>query len=116
MLMVGCLIVGVQAQQKPVTKKAAPHVNESTSAGWRPGRDTLTRAKHLYKSFADPAKEPGESAWDDPCRKCSLIVSYDQKQTIETIRVSRGKGSIDADCFEQAKTNPWRTGHGSGNQ
>jgi hypothetical protein len=112
MLMAGCLMVGVPAQQKTVTKKAARHVNEFTLAGLRPGRDTLTRAKHLYKSFADPAKEQGESVWDDPCRKSSLIVSYDQKQKIETIRVNRMKGSIDADCFEEAKTNPWRTGHG----
>jgi hypothetical protein len=48
MLMVGCVIVAVQAQQKPVTKKAALHVNEFTLAGWRPGRDTMTRAKRFY--------------------------------------------------------------------
>jgi hypothetical protein len=90
-------------QQKTVKKVATHHVNEFMLAGLRPGRDTLTLAKLLYKTLADPAKEQGESVWDDTSRKSSLMVSYDQKQMIETIRVNRRKGSIDADCFEEAK-------------
>lgn len=99
-------------QKPPLRKPPAKRANELTLAGLRPGRDTLTRAKHLYKSYADPLREQGESIWDDACRASSMIVSYDQQQKIVTIRVSRMRGSIDADCFDKAKQNPWRTGHG----
>jgi hypothetical protein len=100
-------------QPRPTSKKAAAqHVNESTLAGLRPGRDTLKRAEQLYKSPEDSIQEQGESSWKDSCHKRSLIVSYDHKQTIETIRVSRISDSIDADCPNELKRNPWRTGHG----
>jgi hypothetical protein len=106
--------VGVaQSSQKTVAKNVSAHrTNEFTLAGLRPGRDTLAKAKHLYQSFADPEKEQGQSTWDDACRKSSLVVTYDEKLRIETIRVSQMKGSIDADCFDKAKRIPWRTGQG----
>jgi hypothetical protein len=102
-----------EAQQKPAPKTAATKkANELTLAGLRPGRDTLGRAKHLYRSFSDPLKEQGESSWDDTCHASSLVVSYDRMQKIQTIRVARMQGSITADCFDKVKQNPWRTGHG----
>jgi len=102
-----------QTAQKPTTNKAsAKRVNELALAGLRPGRDTLTRAIHRYGESENPLKEQGESIWDNGCRKSSLIVGYNQKQMIETISVRRMQGSIDADCFDKVKLNPWRTGHG----
>jgi hypothetical protein len=112
-----CGTVGAQtpgAMSKPAKRASVHLANELTLAGLRPGRDTLTRAKHLYKSFSDPLKEQGESSWDDACRATSLVLSYDQKQTIETIRVMRMQGSITADCFDKGKQDPWRTGQGLG--
>jgi len=101
------------AQQKPTPKPAAPHrANEFTLAGLRPGLDSVGKAKRLYKSFSDPAKDHGEIVWEEACRKSSLILSYDDREKIQTIRVSEMKGSIDADCLAKSETAAWRTGHG----
>jgi hypothetical protein len=110
-LFLASTLVRAQTPQKPRPQKvAAQRANELTLAGLRPGRDTLMRAKQLYKGVSDPLKEQGESSWEDACRARSLILSYDQKQKIETIRVARMQGSTTADCFDKGK--PWRTGHG----
>jgi hypothetical protein len=102
-----------QTNNPQIPKKATVRrANEFTLAGLRPGRDTLAKAKRLYKSSSDPANEQGEAVWHEACRKSSLIISYDDKQNIQTIRVSATQGSIDADCFVKSETAPWRTGHG----
>ena len=108
-----CGAAGAQAPQKSLVKTNVAHkAYELTLAGLRPGRDTLSRAKHLYKSSLDPLKDQGESNWEDACHATSLVVSYDQNRTIETIRVMRMQGSISTDCFDKVKPDPWRTGHG----
>jgi len=101
-----------QTTQKPTAKKPAHRANELTVAGLRPGKDTTNRAEHLYKTPENWMTEQGELIWENGCYASTLIVTYNQKQKIETIRVSRMQGSITADCFGKDRISPWRTGHG----
>ncbi len=105
-------LAGAQSGQKPASKKAAHRVNELTLAGLRPGTDTTKRAEHLYKMPDNWMNEQGELNWKNGCYASTLTVSYNQKQKIETIRVSKMQGSLDADCFGKDTISPWRTGHG----
>jgi len=115
--LLACLVAAGLAAAQTTQKTAAkrPEVrraNEMTLAGLRPGRDTLPRAQRLCKRFGDPHEEQGDSIWEDRCHKISLTVTYGQEQRIETIRIGKTKGSIDADCFEDIKREPWQTGRG----
>jgi len=103
---------GAQTGQKQAKKKAAHRANELTLAGLRPGTDTTKRAEHLYKMPDNWMNEQGELNWKNGCYASTLTVSYNQRQKIETIRVSKMQGSIDADCFGKDSISPWRTGRG----
>ena len=111
-LFLASTFVSAQTPQNPAVKKAAHRANELTLAGLRPGKDTTSRAEHLYKAPENWMTEQGELTWENGCYASTLIVTYNQKQKIEKIRVSRMQGSITADCFGKDAKNPWRTGHG----
>jgi len=111
LLLTGALAIA-QTHPKATAKKAAHRLNELTLARLRPGKDTTTRAEHLYKTPDNWMNEQGELTWENGCYASTLIVTYNQKQKIETIRVSRMQGSLTADCFGKDLRNPWRTGHG----
>jgi len=106
--------VSVAAQSaKPVAKTTVMYrTNEYTLAGLRPGKDTLTKAKHLYSGSPEPRKEDDQATWSDLCRKKTLILTYDEQSRIETIRVGSSNGSPNIDCSDKPERVPWRTGHG----
>jgi hypothetical protein len=99
------------AAQAPEKKRAVEHRNELSLAGLRPGRDTVHRARELYR---EPDQHQGqdnsEMAWSDACTKQMLTIETDQAHRIQTVRASVSAGRVDH-CGAGA-VSPWGTGWG----
>jgi hypothetical protein len=100
-----------QTPWQAASPKSSHRVNELRLAGLRPGRDTISRAHHLYHKpyeFDDTGGRDGE-IWLDYCYHLMLVVDFDSAKKIQTVRVGEGIGV--GDCFLE-KQSPWKTGAG----
>jgi len=97
--------------QAPEKKPAVEHKNELSLAGLRPGRDTVRRARELYREpDRREGQESSEMAWSDLCRQQTLIIEADEAHRIQTVRASASGGPA-GNCAHRA-VSPWSTGLG----
>jgi hypothetical protein len=96
--------------QAPEKKPTVEHKNELSLAGLRPGRDTVHRARELYREpDRMEGQENSEMAWSDRCHKQTLTIETDEAHRIQTVRAGvsvRPAGNC------AAATSPWSTGLG----
>ena len=98
--------LNMQAQSPAATQPKKKRFNELKLAGLRPGRDSLSRAHHLYGKPGEIDTE-GE-IWLDVCHRMKLVIDYDDAtRKIETIRVSYN--DLGGDCMVDKPGQPWFT-------
>jgi len=97
--------------QAPEKKRVVEHQNELSLAGLRPGRDTVHRARELYRS-PNPrqGEDDTEMTWSDACGKRTLTIESDEGHRIQTVRASAS--SVTAGNCAQGGVSPWSTGLG----
>ena len=97
--------------QAPEKKRGVEHQNELSLAGLRPGRDTVHRARKLYRAPDQrPGEDSSETVWSDACGKQTLTVETDQAHRIQTVRTSVSTG-LTGICGPSG-VSPWGTGLG----
>jgi hypothetical protein len=101
------LAVTMTAQDEK--KKSSPaRANELTLAGLRPGLDSSTRAKRLYKGLSSSASESNELSFESSCPREKLTVELDGYHRVQTVRV--GIVFRDGECM--VTSGHLRTGRG----
>ncbi len=97
-------------------QSAVRHINETSLAGLRPGRDTFAVAEKRFKA-RDLIEEPnsGSKEWRDDCSGRSIRLEVDAKSviqsvTITTLGIQEGKCSDRRPDFLDPKN--WLTGLG----
>ena len=97
--------------QAPEKKPALEHRNELSLAGLRPGRDTVHRARELYRQpDRFEGQENSEMAWSDLCRSQTLTIETDEAHRIQTVRA--GVSGAPAGKCGASAFSPWSTGLG----
>jgi len=100
-----------QTSPQAPSPKSSHRVNELSLAGLQPGRDTISRAHHLYhEPYALDTGGGDAETWFDYCHHLTLLVDFDSARKIQSIRVDEGIGG---DCVFW-KPSPWTTGRGLG--
>jgi hypothetical protein len=111
LVVAACGIASAQAPQKPAAKVAAHRASELTLAGLQPGKDTASRAVHLYQKPKNKTEsQDAQMVWGATCQTQILSIDLDAGRKIQVVRTVEREWSL-GDCLTRSP-GPWKTGRG----
>jgi hypothetical protein len=87
--------------------------DELTLAGFRPGRDLITKARRMFTTPPTISDSGTSQTWRDDCHHELLSIVADADGTIIEVRVAEAAAGSTRDCQSPSTTSSrWVTGHG----